>query len=105
MGEWFNQFYERLIEILTYILQPILDPIATLLLYPGEGIRQLILAIPVSGVKAIFIAYPILLIIWVFSFKKEELQGKLHLFGNTTIDLRPIAFASLIGQVFIYYIF
>lgn len=87
------------------LLQTILDPIATLLMYPGEAIRQLILAIPMSGVKGIFIAYPILLILWVFSFKKEELQGKLHLFGDMTIDVRPFAFASLLGQVIIYSIF
>ncbi len=72
---------------------------------PGEALRQLILAIPLSGAKALFILYPILLIIWVLMFKKEEVQGKLSLWGDKTIDIRPFAIIALIGQIIIYSIF
>ena len=105
MVEYLNQLYAKFIEFLTAILQPILDPIALILQYPGEMFRQLILAIPLSGAKAIFLAYPIILILWVMMFKKEEVQGKLHLCGNWTIDIRPVVLIALLGQVIIYYIF
>jgi hypothetical protein len=105
MVESLKIYYENMIEVMIFILRPILDPIANVLLYPGEFFRELILAIPLSGARIIFIVYPILLFVWVILFKKDELKGKLHLFGDRTIDIRPIAFISLFGQVLIYYFF
>lgn len=105
MVEFFAKLYESLIAFLRVVFQPVLDPIALVLQYPGEAVRQLILTIPISGAKALFIAYFVILIIWMMMFKKDEVQGKLHLFGNMTVDIRPIAIISLLGQIYIYYIF
>jgi len=82
-----------------------LDAIADLLKIPGDFFGNLIHAVPLPMAKGIFILYPIILILWVFTFKKEEVQGKLHLCGDRTIDIRFFAIATLIGQIIIYSIF
>lgn len=105
MVEFFAKLYAAIIAFLTSVLQPILDPIALILQYPGEAIRQIILAIPITGAKGLFIAYFVFLIVWMLRFKNEEVQGKLHLFGNLTIDIRPVALIALVGQIIIYYMF
>jgi len=80
------------------------DLIASYLRGPGDALREAVMAIPLSVAKGIFIVYFILLILWVLSMKKSEVEGPLH--GvRKSINLRPYAVAALLGEIVIYAIF
>lgn len=82
-------------------MQTLIDAIAGVLIIPGNLLREMIVAIPLWAAKGIFILYPVLLLVLVFTRDPESMKGKLHLLGDR-IDIRPIAAAALVMQILIY---
>ena len=80
------------------------DAISSILQVPGEAMRQLVLMVPISGAKAIFIAYYLILIFWVATLPKEEAEFEPQ-FLKRKITLKPFAIASLAFMIAIYLYF
>lgn len=78
--------------------------VTSVLIGPGDAIRQLILTIPLWVVRIIFILYPIVLLIWVMQMDESEVKGDLP-GSQRKVDLRPYVAAAMIGQVIIYIVF
>ncbi|MGI6456326.1 MAG: hypothetical protein ACOX5R_12000 [bacterium] len=81
-----------------------IDIIADILRIPGEALRQLMLVIPLWLVRILFLAYPTVLLIWVFLMKRSETHGHVH-GRESEVDLRPYAAVALISQIIIYAVF
>lgn len=67
----------------------------------GNFVRDLFLSIPLGGARLLFIALPIVLLIWVLSLPREETtpeQGK----GSWDENLKLGATIALVLQVLIY---
>ncbi|MFH1741038.1 MAG: hypothetical protein ABIH23_18710 [bacterium] len=88
----------------TSFITPLADFIADLLRGPGELFRSWLIAIDVTAAKGIFIAYFVLLIIWVLTLRKDEVNVKNERTGKM-VNLRPYAIAALVSQVIIYLIY
>ena len=88
----------------TPILTPIADSLASILRVPGQILREAAIAIDVNVAKGIFIAYFLLLILWVLSLRKEEVTVTNERKG-TSVSLRPYAILALLSQVVIYLVF
>ena len=86
------------------ILTPIADVFAAVLRIPGDIVRSGLLAVDVSVAKGIFLAYFILLIVWVLTLRKEEVTVTNEKTGRAT-SLRPYAVLALVSQVVIYLIY
>ncbi len=81
-----------------------IDFIVSILQFPGEIMRDFILAIPLWLAKGLFILYPLLILIWIFSMEKSEVKDEIPDTGQK-INLRPFVAISLVGQIVIYIIF
>jgi hypothetical protein len=88
----------------TPFLTSIADFFAAILRSPGDLFRSWIVAIDVSVAKGIFLAYFILLIVWVLTLKRNEVTVTNERTG-TRVSLRPYAVLALLSQVIIYLIF
>ncbi len=88
----------------TPVLTPIADFFASILRVPGQILRDLAVSIDVTVAKGIFIAYFVLLILWVLSLRKEEVIVTNERKG-TSVSLRPYAVLALLSQVVIYLVF
>ncbi|MEW6237838.1 MAG: hypothetical protein AB1656_20825 [Candidatus Omnitrophota bacterium] len=85
-------------------MQNLIDGFASLIRLPGDALREAVVAIPLWAAKGIFLFYPLILLIWIYSMRESEVKGELP-GAKKIIDLRPYAAASLIMQIVIYAIF
>ena len=85
-------------------LTPIADTMSNILQVPGEAMRNLVLMVPMSMAKGIFITYYLILIIWVFTLPRNESVFQPQLLGKE-ISLKPFAIASLSFMIAIYLYF
>jgi len=83
---------------------PPADLVANILRVPGDMMRNVVVAIEPPWAKGIFIAYFILLMVWVITIPKEEMRFKLES-ANKEISLRPFALLSLTTCIVIYLVF
>lgn len=66
----------------------------------GDFLRNLLLQIPLGLVKIIFIAVPLLLLIWVMRRPRDQSADPSQ--SDKPVDLRPWAALALGFQVLIY---
>ncbi len=85
-------------------MQTLIDLIASLLRIPGDFLRELVIAIPLGVARMLFLLYFALLIFWVLTRPKSDVQGTLPI-SKKQIDLRPYAIVALSGQIIIYLMF
>lgn len=85
-------------------LTKIADSLSTFLQVPGEAMHNLVLMVPMSVAKGIFIAYYLVLIFWVATLPKEETVFELESLKRE-INLKPFAIFSLSFMILIYLYF
>ncbi len=71
------------------------------LIFIGDGLRSLFLAIPLWAVRVVFVAIPLLLMVWVLRLPTSQTvpPGREHRWDE---DLRVWAWIALALQVLIY---
>ena len=86
------------------VLTSIADALSPVLQVPGELGREMVLAIPMSAARGIFIVYYLILIIWVATLPREESVFEPELLKKE-ISLKPFAIFSLSMMIVIYLYF
>ena len=84
-------------------MQNLADWIASILRVPGDWLRELTVAVPVSAARGIFLLYFSILLIWVITMKKSETSGTVP-GKKKPLDLRYYAAAAIIVQLILYYV-
>jgi len=85
-------------------MQNLVDGIASLIRIPGDALREAVVAVPLWAAKGIFLLYPLILLIWIYSMRESEVKGNLP-GTDKVIDLRLYAAAALVMQIIIYAVF
>ncbi|OHB74973.1 MAG: hypothetical protein A2W31_11910 [Planctomycetes bacterium RBG_16_64_10] len=67
----------------------------------GQWVREMLLRIPLPVVRAIFLAVPILLLVWVLSLPRSETRSPEGT-GGWSGDLKVMAAVALLLQVVVY---
>lgn len=85
-------------------MQSLFDFIASVLRVPGDWLRELVIAVPMSAVRVIFLVYYLVLLVWVMTMRKSEVCGALP-GKKKPLNLRFYAALALIIQIVLYAVF
>ncbi len=67
----------------------------------GEGVREVLLSVPLWGARALFIALPTVVLLWVLRLPREE-TAQIGPNGVAGANLKWGAAATLLIQIAIY---
>ncbi|MDD8046573.1 MAG: hypothetical protein PHF14_08930 [Verrucomicrobiota bacterium] len=90
--------------ILAVSAQSVADFFANILRGPGEMMRQWVVAVPPPMARGIFLAYFLLLALWILRLPRGEVVVA-HPKTGKLVNLRYIALLALVSQIVIYSIF
>lgn len=81
------------------------EPGITLLHRVGDGLRELMTAVPLPAVRAIFVALLLALLVWVLRLPRERVRPPADAPGDWSSNLKLWAAVALGIQVLIYLVF
>lgn len=70
----------------------------SILIAIGDFFRNFLLQIPLSVARAIYVAIPLAILIWILTLPRQAMTPE----GEDKPNLRPYAILALAGQIVIY---